>query len=40
MILYFLILISGYQVIQVLINIIKERKKRKEDLEKWKRFNK
>lgn len=40
MLLYLLIMITGYQVIQVLLNMIKDRKKREEDLEEWKRFNK
>lgn len=40
MILYILILICAFQVVNVLVGMIKERRKRKEDLESWKRFKK
>ncbi len=39
-ILYILILISGFSVIRILSNFLKERKNRKKDLESWKRFKK
>lgn len=37
---YGLILILGFQVVRVLRDLLKERRRKKEDLEKWNRFNK
>lgn len=39
-ILYILSIIGAYRVVYILIGSIKERKKRKEDIDSWNRFKK
>ncbi len=37
---YGLILILGFQVVRVLRDLLKEKRRKKEELEEWNRFNK